>query len=164
MKVFLVVILSLLVQRSLGWPGLPSWTGEILVPMAFIVALPMLHTRRRWPLAGLLVGLGWDLLMEGVIGPGGIAWSAASLALGAAADVVADRKARAWAAAGAFGALVVEVMRYLSLLPLGFTTALTLPHLLRTMLFTGMWCGLVGWIYLLDLPARWRDYRSRTLR
>ena len=162
--VFFVVILMLVTQRALGSPGVPAWAGEILLPMAFVVALPMLHTRRRWPLAGLLVGLGWDFLMEGIIGPGGIAWSATSLALGATADVVADRRARAWAAAGAFGALVVEVARHLSLLPLGLASGLTLPHLLRTMLFTGLWCGFVGWIYLLGLPARWQEYRTRKLR
>jgi len=132
--------------------------------MAFLVALAMLHTKRRWPLAGLLVGLGWDLLMEEIIGPGGIAWSATSLALGSAADVVADRRARSWVAAGAFGGLVFELVRYLSLLPLGVASPLSPSRLFVTMLFTGLWCGLVGWVYLLDLPTRWQEYRVRKLR
>lgn len=164
MKITLAVALSLVVQRALGWPGLPAWAGDALLPMAFIVANAMLHRSSRWPYAGLAVGLGWDLLMEGLIGPGAIAWSAAALAVNAIAGVVADRSSRAWAAAGALGALVMVLAHSLSLLPLGLPSPLSLEMVLRTMVLSAAWCGLVGWLVRLDLPNRWQLYRSRKLR
>ncbi len=87
--------------------------------------------------------IAWDILLEPVVGPGGIAWSAAAVALYALAGVVADRSAKAWAGFGAVGAAVIFVVHHLALFPLGLAPSFTAMHLIRTTLLTGAWCGLV---------------------
>jgi len=140
-RLVLLVILTLVAQRALSSPGLPSWPAEIILPAVWIVAPPLRHHRPRWPYLALLIGIGWDLLMEPVVGPGGIAWSAA-----------------------AAGALILILVRQMALMPLGLASFPTLDLLTRTVVFTAVWCGLVGGILSLDLPSRWRSYRVRTLR
>ena len=163
-RLIVPVLLTLLVQRMLGMPGLPPWTGEILLPMVWVVAAALMVRERTWPWEALVLGIVWDLLLEPVVGPGGIAWSAAGVALYALAGVVADRSARAWAGFGVLGAIVVFVTHYLALLPLGLAPTLTATHLIRTALFTGAWCGLVKIVLALNLPSQWRAYRVRKLR
>lgn len=163
-RFILPVILTLLVQRVLGMPGLPGWAADVLVPAVWVVAAALRRTERPWPVEALLIGLGWDLLFEPVIGPGAIAWSAAALALNGLAAVVADRSPRAWAGFGAVGSLVIEVVHRLALVPLGFELSLTISGSLRAALLTGAWCGTVGLILGLDLPKHWRTYRARRLR
>ncbi|MFV2071062.1 MAG: hypothetical protein ACC742_00215 [Thermoanaerobaculales bacterium] len=160
----LLVVLSLVVQRALSSPGLPSWPSEVIFPAVWIVAPPLRRHEPRWPYLALLIGIGWDLLMEPVVGPGGIAWSAAALGLYGIAGVVADRSPRAWAALGAAGAVILVLVRQIALLPLGLASFPTMELLFRTVVLTGAWCGLVGGVLALDLPARWRSYRVRTLR
>lgn len=160
----LLVVLSLVAQRALSSPGLPSWPSEVILPAVWIVAPPLRRHEQRWPYLALLIGIGWDLLMEPVVGPGGIAWSAAALGLYGIAGVMADRSPRAWAALGAAGAMILVLVRQMALLPLGLASFPTLELLFRTVVFTGAWCGLVGGVLALDLPARWRAYRVRTLR
>lgn len=164
LRLIIPVLLTLLVQRMLGVPGLPPWTAEILLPTVWIVAAALLVRDRGWPYAAMVLGLFWDLLLEPVVGPGGIAWSAAALALYALAGVVADRSAKAWAGFGAVGAAVIFVMHHIALLPLGLAPSFSAMHLVRTVLLTSVWCGLVKIVILLDLPAQWREYRVRKLR
>ena len=166
MKVRLIipVLLTLLVQRMLGMPGLPSWTGEVLLPMVWVVASALMVRERGRPWEALTLGIVWDLLLEPVVGPGGIAWSAAGLALYALAGVVADRSARAWIGFGVVGAVVVLIAHYLALLPLGLAPSFTASHLIRTAIFTAVWCGLVKIVVDLNLPSQWRAYRVRKLR
>jgi len=166
MKSVALALLALFAQRLLGLPGLPSWSSEILLPMALIVAMSLNHHEptRRWPYEALLLGLGWDAVLEPVVGPGGIAWSAAALCFSAAARLVADRSPKAWVGFGAIGAVVVLVVQRLAMLPLGLGTSWNLPSMIRTVLFTALWCGAVGTIAGLDLPKHWRAFRARTLR
>jgi len=164
LKIVVPVLLTLLVQRMLGLPGLPSWTSEVLLPVVWIVAAALLQKERGWPYHALILGLGWDVLFEPVIGPGGIAWSAACLALYAFAGFVADRSPKMWAAFGAVGAALVTVFHSAALIPLGLPYSLPVGHWLRMVVFTGLWCGLVGATLGLDLPGQWRAYRSRKLR
>jgi len=163
-RFILPVLLTLLIQKVLGMPGLPPWTAEIVLPVVWIVAAALLQRERGWPYAALLIGLGWDVLLEPVIGPGGIAWSAACLVLYALASLVADRSPKAWAGLGLVGVAVVTLVRQATLVPLGFPFSLTLSHWLRSVLLTGVWCGLVGIVLALDLPGQWRIYRARKLR
>ncbi len=163
-RLILPVLLTLLIQRIMGMPGLPPWTGEIILPVVWIVAAALLQRERVWPYEALLIGLSWDVLLEPVIGPGGIAWSAAGLALYALASLVADRSPKAWALLGLVGAAVVTLVRQATLVPLGLPFSLTLMHWLRSVLLTGAWCGLVGITLALDLPGQWRSYRARKLR
>lgn len=152
------------VQIALGLPAMPSWTAAILVPMVFVVAQPMMITERRWPHYAIILGLVWDLLLEPVVGPGAIAWSAAAVLLGLLAPLVADRSPWAWLAFGGLGAVIVTLVRHLALIPLGLATALSVGWVLTTAILTALWCGFVGWIASLDLRARWRRYRARRLR
>ncbi len=164
LKLLLPVVLTLLVQRMLGMPGMPPWTTEVLLPVVWIVAAALLQKERGWPYEALLLGLAWDVLFEPVIGPGGIAWSAACLALYALAGVVADRSPKAWAGFGLVGAAAVILVQMAATVPLGLPLSLSLGHWLRSVVFTGLWCGLVGAVLVLDLPGQWRSYRARTLR
>ena len=164
MKTAALVLLTFLVQRALGFPFLHHWAAEVLVPMVWVVCPPLLEHGTRRGYFGLCVGLVWDLLLEDVVGPGGVAWSAAALVVGSVSAVVADRSPRAWCAMGALGALTVLVVRQLAYWPLGLETGFTWWLFVRTTLFTAAWCGLVGWVLALDLPARWRRHRARVLR
>ena len=164
MKKAALVLLALFAQRLLGFPGLPSWSSEILLPMALIVAMSLKSRERHWPYEALLLGLGWDAVLEPVVGPGGIAWSAAALCLSAASRLVGDRSPRAWVGFGAVGTIVVLVVQRLALLPLGLGTSWNLPSMIRTVLFTALWCGAIGTVSTLDLPKHWHAYRVRKLR
>jgi hypothetical protein len=164
MKIVLLMVATLIVQVAFGWPGAPAWLSMVLLPMAFIVAPPMLLAESRWPHFALLLGLLWDLLLEPVVGPGAIAWSAAAVVLFILVPLVADRSPRAWLAFGALGTVVLVSVRNLALIPLGLATDLTIRSLLLSALLTSVWCGLVGWIIAMDLPARWRSHRARKLR
>ena len=105
--------------------------------MVWIVGPAMRQGNARWTYLGLGVGLGWDLVVqEVVIGPGGIAWSAAALMAFTAAGIVADRSPRAWFALGALGSLVVMSVRYVALLPLGLATPIPWLTLVRSPLTT----------------------------
>jgi hypothetical protein len=158
------VVLTLLVQRMLGMPGLPVWAGDLLVPVVWLVALALRRSERAWPTEALLIGLAWDLLFEPVVGPGAIAWSAAALALDSLAAVAADRSPRAWAGFGAVGAVLILVVHRLALLPLGFGGSINPAELVRTAVLSGAWCGAVGMVLALDPPKLWRAYRARRLR
>jgi len=164
MKTIFLVALTLIVQVALGWPESPGWLSAILLPMVFVVGPPLLLEERRWPHFALALGLAWDLVLEPVVGPGAIAWSAGAVAVSAVVPLVADRSPRAWLAFGALGAAIMIVVRNLALVPLGLAADLTWGYLLLSVLLTSLWCGLVGWVIALDLPARWRSHRARTLR
>ena len=163
-KIIAIAVLTLVAQRALGTPGLPQWPTEIILPTVLIVAAALRRREWHWPHEALLLGLGWDLLLEPVVGPGGIAWSASALCLYGLASVVADRSAKAWAGFGAVGALVITLVHEAALLPLGLGTSMTVPHIVRTTLLSGVWCGLVKILLALDIPGRWLAYRARKLR
>ena len=164
MKNALLIVLTLLIQRALGAPPGPDWGGLVLLPMAWLAGSAVLDAGRRWIWIALVIGLGWDLLMEPIIGPGGIAWSAAALVVIWLAGVVADRSFKAWFAFGAVGTLVVMLVQRLALLPLGVAQGWRWVDLGLTVLATAIWCGAVGWIGSLDLATRWRASRARKLR
>lgn len=164
MTVLFLAAVTLAVQAALGLPSSPTWSAAILLPVVFITGPPLLQSERRWPHSALLLGLAWDLMLEPVVGPGAIAWSAAAVILGLVVPLVADRSPWAWLAFGALGALLVIVIREAALLPLGLGTGLSWRSTALSVALTALWCGLVGWIIALDLPARWLSYRSRKLR
>jgi hypothetical protein len=156
--------LALAAQVMLGWPVWPGWLAPVLLPMVFVVGPPLLHEERRWPHFALALGLAWDLVLEPVIGPGTIAWSAAAVVVSLLAPLLADRTPRAWFAFGAIGAATMVFVRQLALLPLGLATPLTLRYVLLAVALTALWCAVVGWLIGLDLPSRWRARRARRLR
>lgn len=163
-KIAVLVAVTLVFQRVLGMPGMPAWFGHLILPMIWIVAASLVRKERHWPYEALLLGLAWDLLFGPVIGPGGIAWTAACLSLYGLASVVADRSPRAWAAFGAVGAVVVILVQRLAVMPLGLASFLTLSQLAWSALLTGLWCGFVGTVLALDLGKYWRAYQIRKLR
>jgi len=164
MRTVLLVVLSLIAQVAFGWPMSPVWLSAILLPMVFVVGPPLLLEERRWPHFALVLGLAWDLVLEPVVGPGAIAWSAAAVAVSTVVPLVADRSPRAWLAFGALGAGIMVIARHLALMPLGLSTELTWRYLLLSTVLTSAWCGVVGFVIALDLQTRWRSHRSRKLR
>jgi hypothetical protein len=159
-----LIVVTLALQRILGLPGLPPIASELLLPMVWLVAPALAEKNWRSSLPGLWLGLGWDLVIEPVVGPGAIAWSAAGLAVRSVGSVLAVRSARAWFLLGAVGGTVVALIRPLAELPLGLETPFGWTHVLRSALLTAAWCGLAGWFLTLDLPGRWRRNRARRLR
>jgi len=164
LKIAVLAAVTLIIQRALGVPGVPVWLGYFILPMVWIVAPSLLRKERHWPYEALLLGLAWDLLFGPVLGPGGIAWTAACLSLYGLAAVVADRSPRAWAAFGAVGTLIVILVQRLAVMPLGLATSLTVQRLTWSALLTGLWCGVVGAVLAFDLGKRWQAYRVRKLR
>lgn len=163
-KIAVLVAVTLVLQRVLGMPGMPAWFGHLILPMIWIVAASLVRKERHWPYEALLLGLAWDLLFGPVVGPGGIAWTAACLSLYGLASVVADRSPRAWAAFGAVGTVVVILVQRLAVMPLGLASFLTFGQLAWSALLTGLWCGFVGTVLALDLGKHWRAYQVRKLR
>lgn len=155
---------TLVFQRVLGMPGMPAWFGYLILPMVWIVAASLSRKERHWPYEALLLGLAWDLLFGPVVGPGGIAWTAACLSLYGLASVVADRSPKAWAAFGAAGAVIVIFVQRLALMPLGLASFFSVSQLALSAVFTGLWCGFVGTVLALDLGKHWRAYTVRKLR
>lgn len=164
MKVALLAAGTLVLQRALGWPGMPAWAGLVTLPMVLVVAAALVQHGARWTQLAIPLGLGWDLLLEPVIGPGGISWSVAALALSGLAAVVADRSAKSWFAYGAAGTVIMSLSRAVALLPLGLWRPIQWSPLLVNVLATALLCGLVGWLRMQDLPSRWHTYRARKLR
>jgi hypothetical protein len=114
---------------------------------------------------GLILGLVWDVVLgEPLIGPGGISWSAAALAVRGMASLLVDRSPRAWVAFGALATVVVLVTRWIALLPLGYSYPIWNLASLEVVAFTGLWCGVIGWLLRLDVQTRWNEYRVRRLR
>jgi len=163
-KIAALAAVTLALQRVLVMPGMPAWFGHFILPIIWIVAASLVRKERHWPYEALLLGLAWDLLFEPVVGPGGIAWTAACLSLYGLASVVADRSPRAWAAFGAVGAVVVILVQRLAVMPLGLAGFFSFSQLAWSAILTGLWCGIVGTILALDLGKRWRAYQVRKLR
>lgn len=164
LRLLALFALTMAGQRALGTPGLPAWCPEIQLPVVWIVGPALRFEDRRWWYWAVLLGLCWDVVGSPVIGPGGIAWSAAALTLSALAAVIADRSYRAWVFFGAVAAVVVTLVDALALVPLGLSTTLTGTRLLRTAMLSGVWSGLVGGLLAADFPGYWRAYRLRKLR
>ena len=163
-KIVALVVATLILQRALGMPGMPVWFGHLILPMIWIVAASLGRKERHWPYEALLLGLAWDLLFGPVVGPGGIAWTAACLSLFGLASVVADRSPVAWAAFGAVGAVVAILVQKLAMMPLGLATYFSIKQLVLSALLTGLWCGFVGTVLALELGKHWRAYQVRKLR
>jgi cell shape-determining protein MreD len=163
-RIFFLAVVTLILQRVLGLPGMPAWFGHLLLPMIWIVAASLVRKERHWPYEALLLGLAWDLLFGPVVGPGGIAWTAACLSLYGLASVVADRSPKAWTAFGAVGTVVVILVQRLAVMPLGLESFLTVRQLMWSAILTGLWCGLVGLVLALDLGKHWRAHQVRKLR
>lgn len=163
-KIAALAVVTLILQRVLGMPGMPAWFGYLILPMIWIVVASLGRKERHWPYEALLLGLAWDLLFGPVVGPGGIAWTAACLSLFGLASVVADRSPVAWAAFGAVGAVVVLLVHGLAVMPLGLANFFSLSQLVWSAILTGLWCGFVGTILALDLGQHWRAYQVRKLR
>jgi hypothetical protein len=164
LQIVVLAVTTLAIQRLFGVPGMPTFLSLIILPMVWIVALSLTRKERHWPWEALILGLAWDLLLEPVVGPGGIAWTASCLSLYALAAVVADRSPKAWAAFGAVGTAIVSLTQRLAETPLGIATSLSLQTVLWSSLLTGLWCGVVAITLALDLGKRWRAYRLRKLR
>ncbi len=160
----LLMVAALAGQRLLQLPGTPGWFTALMLPMVLVVAPRLRRPVAGFPWEAIALGLAWDITLEPVIGPGGIAWSVAALAVAGLARVVADRSPAAWFLAGAAGAVVVVVVRFVAELPLGLASTPGPFVVLAAAFATGAWCGAVGAIGALGLPERWRRWRARRLR
>ncbi len=164
LKTFVLLALTLAIQRLLGHPQAAPLAAAVLLPMPWVIGPPLLAQERNWYWLAFGIGIAWDLLFEPVIGPGAIAWSAPALCAWLGASVVAERRFRAWFAYGAGGALVFWITRSVCYFPLGFSGTPTWSWIGASVLLTGIWCATVYAILALDLPMRWRRQRARRLR
>jgi hypothetical protein len=162
--VVLAVLATLALQRALGASGSPLLGAVVLLPMPWIVG-PALRTRdRRWFVASFVLGILWDAVVEEpVIGPGGIAWSAAAVVAWWLSGTIADRGPRMWFVTGVVATSTTLLARAASLAPLGLASMPALGPTGVTAITTGALCAVVGWLFDADLPQRWRRYRSRRL-
>lgn len=164
LKIVVLVTLTLTAQRLLGHPKVFPPAAALLLPMPWLIGPPLLDFDRRWYWLSFSIGLGWDLLFEPVIGIGAIAWSAAALAIWAGTSIAAERRLRAWFAAGVAGTLVFWLFRSLCLLPLGMSGAPTWAWIGGSAVLTGIWCTTVRGVMILDPSSRWKQHRARRLR
>ena len=63
-KIVFFAVVTLVLQRILGMPGMPAWFGHLILPMIWIVAASLLRKERHWPYEALLLGLAWGLLLD----------------------------------------------------------------------------------------------------
>ncbi len=153
----------LLVQRALGAPGVPCWFAWVSLPAVWL-AVRSLRGRPPSAWGGLALGLGWDLLLEPVVGPGAIAWSAAAVLLGVLARVVSARSMPVWAAAGAVTVLAVHTVRLAALAPLGVGAAAPWAEVAGGAALVAVICAGARALERLDPAGRWRRARARRLR
>ncbi len=164
MTTVLLLLATFAAQRILVLPGLPPWPAAVLLPAVWITG-PALRGRKLDPfLAGIGLGLAWDLMFEPVIGPGGIAWSLAAVAVWRLASLVADRSPLTWAGMGGVAAIVVILGRSAALVPLGMSSPPAPRFVLAGVLLTALWCGAVGLVLAADLEGLRRRIRTRKLR
>jgi hypothetical protein len=164
-KIVLLVVLTLVVQRLFGVPGAPAWLAQLELTTVWVVAPALRRHDSSWVLATVLLGVGWDVALDQpVIGPGGIAWSVAALAVTGLTSVVADRSPKAWLACGAIAAVVATLSLQIARLPLGLAALPTTGSLVWTAILSAAWCGVVGWLSQIDFAVHWHRHRSRRLR
>jgi hypothetical protein len=164
-KIVVLVAITLLIQRMFGVPGAPAWLACLQLTTVWVVAPAMRRHDPRWVFAAIPLGLAWDVALDQpVIGPGGVAWSAAALVVVSLAGVIADRTPKAWFASGAIAAVTAATVVELARWPLGLASPPTAQFLITSAVLSAAWCGLVGWILTVDFSARWRRYQSRRLR
>ena len=164
MKTAILIVLTLVAQRMLVLPGMPSWGAVVLLPAAWVVGFSLDRKYEHPFLFGVALGLAMDLLLQPLVGPGGIAWSLASLVARWAAARVAARSPLTWAGMGALVAALVPLGRSLAEAPFGVAAAPIPQNFLAGVALTSLWCGLVGWALSLNVPERWRRMRTRKLR
>ena len=148
MKTLALVVVTLLIQRTFGMPGAPAWLAHLQLTTIWVVAPALRRHDSRWVFAAIALGLAWDLALDQpVLGPGGIAWSAAAVVVVALASVVADRSPKAWFAYGAVAAVTAPLVLELARLPLGLATAPTMVSMICCLLIFSLcsrWIGLVA--------------------
>ncbi len=164
LKILALVAVTLALQRLLGHPKASVLAAALLLPMPWIVGPPLLGFDRRWYWLSFPIGLGWDLLFEPVIGVGAIAWSTVALITWIGTSIAAERRASAWFAAGAGGTVVFWLIRSVCYMPLDLPGTPVWSWIGTSALLTGVWCAAVYGVMVLDLPARWRQWRARRLR
>jgi len=164
-KIVVLIVATLLAQRMFGAPGAPAWLACVQLTTVWVVAPVLRRQDPRWLYAALVLGIAWDVALDQpVIGPGGIAWSAAAVVVAALAGVIADRSPKAWFAYGAVAAVTSAGALELARWPLGLATQPSLRFLVTTAALSAAWCGVVGWLLTVDFAARWRRYQGRRLR
>jgi len=164
LRIFALVAITLAAQSLLGHPKAPFLGAAILLPMPWLIGPPLLDFNRRWYWLSFPIGVGWDLLFEPVIGIGAIAWSAPALITWFGTSIAAERRTRAWFAAGAGSTVVFWLIRSLCYLPMDLPRMPTWTWIGISAVLTGVWCVTVHIVIVLDLPTRWRQRQARRLR
>ena len=164
MILVLLVLATFGAQAVLTVPGAPPWASSTLLPLVWVVWLAMQPEEGHPFIVAVVLGLVWDALFEPVIGPGGVAFSAALLVVMWLAMHVADRSPLAWGGGGAVAAASTLLVRHVALVPLGLAGRIDATPLLRSIGLTAGWCLIVGWILQANLAGHWRRLRARKLR
>lgn len=158
----LLLIVSFVVQALVEIWYLPGI--HLLVLLPWILAPAILNWDHRWFLLSFLIGLGWDLSFEAIIGPGMISWSMAAAFLWWLLSKVSGRAWWTWGAWSIPVTMLFWIFRSLSLRLLGVSSGLGVNEFMISVLSTSIYCLFLGIILKADLPSRWRRKQLRKLK
>jgi len=163
-RLAVLLFLSFVFQVLVGLLGSGSGLLPPLLLLPWILAPPLAKANRRYFYLSFVIGLGWDLCFETVIGPGLIAWSLSAAAIWWLLSKLGSRALWVWAGLGTVASILFWLSRAFSLRLLGLPSGMTLPGMLFSALSTGVVAFLVGFVFKMDVPDRWRRRRMRKLR
>jgi len=159
-----LLFMSFVFQTLVGLLGGGSGLLPPLLLLPWILVPPLLKANRRYFYLSFAIGLGWDLCFEVIIGPGMIAWSLSAALIWWLLSKLGSRALWVWSGLGAASSALFWFTRALSLYLVGLPSGMTLPGMLFSALSTGGVTFLVGFVFKMDIPERWRRHRMRKLR
>jgi len=163
---FFVVALALtfVLQTLLGIVSRGSGFLDPLVLLPWVLVPPLKKMDPRFFYLSFLIGLGWDLCFEPIIGPGIIAWSMTAGIIWWLLSKLSGRDLWIWAVLASASTILVWLVRALSLRILGLPSGTSSMEILSSALATGIFCWFVGILFKMDIPSRYHRIRKRKLR
>jgi len=156
--------LTFVLQNLLGMVSRGSGFLDPLLLLPWVLVPPLRKMDQRFFYLSFLIGLGWDLCFEPIIGPGIIAWSMTTGIIWWLLSKLSGRSLGIWAGLGCAATILMWLVRALSLRILGVPSGTNGMEILSSALATGILCWCVGILFKMDIPARYHRMRKRKLR